>query len=184
MQMAINNAMAQFQAGMIQQAGANQAAPIGNVNAMMQARPPLQTLPAFPGLDARGLSWHTHSPLLECRSFPCNSKFCQACAVHGHTVDECRKRAFQNPGINQSGYWSETRAGSAPLKKPQQAGAVNAATPSASFPTPYQMHQGGAAAAAAQQASSQTQTTSQNSGTANNTAQRTAHQGGDGAKQQ
>jgi hypothetical protein len=172
---AIHNAMIQYQAQPQHQAGqhanynAAPAIPAANINLAQQARPAL-ALPAFPGLDGRGPSWHVHSQLLECRNFPCHSKFCQACAVHGHTVDDCRKRAFNNPGINTSGYWSEVRAGHAPLKQPKPANTINVATQAQpSFPTPYQMNQG-----AASQHSPQTHDATQNTPTVNNTAQRTA----------
>ena len=116
----------------------------GNIQYAPPARPPRPatafTLPPFPGLDARGVSWHTDCALFGCRSNPCNVPFCQACAVHGHTVDECRKRIYNNPAANTSGYWQEKKPGCAPIKftKPTVNAAVQAQAQS--FPVPYQMY--------------------------------------------
>jgi hypothetical protein len=142
-------------------------------------------LPPFPGLDGRGLSWHVCSPLLECRCSPCTTKFCQACGVHGHTVENCRKRLFKNPGANTSGYWSEQQPGRGPMRAPAPAqtapsfmptsaqGAANftpAVQQQQAFPTPYRMAAGGGAA---QHVSGQQATQQQaNQATVNNTAQR------------
>ena len=143
------------------------------------------SLPPFPGLDGRGLSWHICSPLLECRCSPCTGKFCQACGVHGHTVENCRKRLFKNPGANLSGYWSEQQAGRGPMRMPAPIqGTPNfvpapvqdapnfppAAQRQPAFPTPYRMATGGATAqhAATQQPVQQ----HASSATVNNTALR------------
>jgi hypothetical protein len=64
--------------------------------------------------------------------------------MHGHTVDECRKRIFNNPAINKSGYWTEQKPGCVPLRFPKPT--VNAAIQaqqqqqSPSFPIPHTLH--------------------------------------------
>jgi hypothetical protein len=140
---AVQQALAGYQRSNIQQQ--NQALPApaatGSVNVGFQAgtdRKPLQ-LPPFPGLDARGLHWHVHSAALGCKTFPCNAPFCQACAVHHHSANECRKRFYSNPGANHSGYWCEQRPGCAPLRSQQAPATANVAVQSATppFPTPY-----------------------------------------------
>jgi hypothetical protein len=146
MQAAVNNAMAAYQQAQVH-ASSGSGSPVagsGSVN-ITQHTPPQRSLPPFPGLDARGISWHTHSATLGCRSNPCNVPFCQGCALHGHTVDECRKRLFNNPAVNKSGYWCEQKPGCTPLKynRPTVNAAIQAQTqpqqPPA-FPTPYQRH--------------------------------------------
>jgi hypothetical protein len=128
-----------------------QGADAGAFNAMTQTSGPL-SLPPYPGLDNRGVSWHEHGPTLQCRYIPCTSMFCQACGVHGHTVEQCRKRLFKIAGINMSGYWSEQRPTSGPMllppRPPMQFAAP--AQQQTSFPTPYQMSARGGAAHHAQ----------------------------------
>ena len=106
-------------------------------------------LPPFPGLDQRGLSWHICGPLLECRCSPCTGRFCQACGVHGHTVENCRKRLFRNPGANLSGYWSEQHPSRGPMRMPAP---LPGATPTQNIgqqpftgPAPFQAAAGGGA---------------------------------------
>jgi len=150
-QAAVNAAMQAFQQANLQQQGGGAAPPAavggGHVNYAQQQRAPMS---AFPGLDSRGPSWHVHSQLLGCRSFPCLAPFCQACAVHHHTADECRKRQYNNPGVNTSGYWSEQKPNCAPLRstKPPAGAGVNVAVQSPAFPVPYFVNGGGAAAPA------------------------------------
>jgi hypothetical protein len=155
---AVNAALSAYQQAALQQQQASPAmqhAPAhqaqhhpeahGAFNAMTQT--PLN-LPPFPGLDSRGLNYHVHGQTLQCRCVPCTSKFCQACGVHGHTVEECRKRLFKVPGINTSGYWSEQRPQSGPMlmqpRAPQQFPPPG--QQQAGFPTPYRMAAGGGAA--------------------------------------
>ena len=148
MNLAVQQALAGYQQAIVQQqnqAPAAQPAAAGSINAGFQAgaeRKPLQ-LPAFPGLDARGLHWHVHSAMLGCKTFPCNAPFCQACGVHHHSANECRKRFYNNPGANLSGYWSEQRPNGAPLRTSAPPATANVAvqfgSPPQSFPTPYQM---------------------------------------------
>lgn len=154
---AVNAAMAAYQQGALQQQQAMAAAPQQQqaagggaaVNAMSTQTQ--MSLPPFPGIDVggRGISWHVHGPLLQCRCIPCTSKFCQACGVHGHTVENCRKRLFKNPGINTSGYWSEQKPTSGPLlmpaPAPMQFNQAPGAQPASAFPTPYRMAAGGGA---------------------------------------
>jgi hypothetical protein len=144
--MALQQALAGYQQAIVQQRNQAPAAvqPVaaGSINAGFQAgaeRKPLQLSP-FPGLDARGLHWHLHSATLGCKTFPCNAPFCQACGVHHHSANECRKRFYSNPGVNQSGYWSEQRPGGAPLRN-QVPATMNAAVQFGAppFPTPYSM---------------------------------------------
>ena len=146
MQAAVNNAMAAYQQAQVHAGGGagHAMAGGGNVN-LTQHAPPQRGLPPFPGLDARGISWHTSSPTLGCRSNPCNAPFCQGCALHGHTVDECRKRLFNNPAVNKSGYWCEQKPGCPPIKyiRPTVNAAIQAqAQPQQppAFPIPYQLH--------------------------------------------
>ena len=161
---AVNAALAAYQQAALQQQQAaappprqqqtaggeyqQQAGGAAAVNAMSTQTQ--MSLPPFPGLDGRGMSWHVHGPLLQCRCIPCTSKFCQACGVHGHTVENCRKRLFRNPGINTSGYWSEQKPTSGPLLMPAPAPPQFAPTPGAratsAFPTPYRIGGGGGAA--------------------------------------
>jgi hypothetical protein len=148
-QAAVNNAMAAYQQAHVQAHGQGGAQPApasgGNVNFAQQTQPQ-RSLAPFPGLDARGNSWHTHSATLGCRANPCTAPFCQACGMHGHTVDECRKRIFNNPAINRSGYWTEQKPGCVPLRFPKPT--VNAAVQaqaqqqqqSPSFPIPHTLH--------------------------------------------
>jgi hypothetical protein len=147
-----------------------QGADAGAFNAMTQTSGPL-SLPPYPGLDSRGASWHVHGPTLQCRCVPCTSMFCQACGVHGHTVEQCRKRLFKVAGINMSGYWSEQRPTSGPMllppRPPMQFAAP--AQQQSSFPTPYQMSARGGAAHHAQ---GQEQAQSAVPASANNTAPR------------
>ena len=160
---AVNAALAAYQQGALQQQQAmaatppqQQAAGGGHqqhenggaaVNAMSTQTQ--MALPPFPGIDlgGRGISWHVHGPLLQCRCIPCTSKFCQACGVHGHTVENCRKRLFKNPGINTSGYWSEQKPTSGPLLMPAPAPMQFSPAPGAqqapAFPTPYRLAAGG-----------------------------------------
>jgi hypothetical protein len=143
-QAAVNAALAGYRAAHMRQ---DPPAPVpaapANINVGFKAatdRRPLQ-LPPFPGLDARGLHWHVHSALLGCKSFPCTAPFCQACGVHHHSADECRKRFYNNPGANHSGYWSEQRPNTAPLRNQAPVTsnvAVQSGTPP--FPTPHTMH--------------------------------------------
>jgi hypothetical protein len=91
----------------------------------------------FPGLDDKGLNWHVHSTMLGCRSFPCQAPFCQACGMHGHTANECRRRFYNNPEANTSGYWSLQRPNTPSLRRQP---AVNVAVPAPSFPVPYVMN--------------------------------------------
>jgi hypothetical protein len=148
-QAAVNAAMQAFQHANLQQQGGGGAPPAaaggGQVNYAQQQRAPM---PAFPGLDSRGPSWHVHSQLLGCRSFPCLAPFCQACAVHHHTADECKKRQYNNPGVNTSGYWSEQKPNCLPLRsaKPPTGTGVNVAVQSPAFPVPYFVNGAGAAA--------------------------------------
>lgn len=146
--LAIQQALAGYQQAVIQQqnqapAAALPPATAGSVNVGFQAgqeRKPLQ-LPPFPGLDARGLHWHVHSAALGCKTFPCNVPFCQACGVHHHSANECRKRFYNNPGANHSGYWSEQRPGGAPLRNqtpPTANAAVQFGAPP--FPIPYSLN--------------------------------------------
>jgi hypothetical protein len=144
---AVNAALAAFQQTQVQQQHRvplqQPATDAAMVNAMSQQTQ--HALPPFPGLDVRGLNWHIHSPLLECRCIPCLGKFCQACGIHGHTVENCRKRLFHNPGANKSGYWSEQQPGRAPMRMPGlPPPMVNAATshgaPVPPFPTPFRMN--------------------------------------------
>ena len=147
MNVAVQQALAGYQQAIARQqnqASAAQPAATGSVNAGFQAgaeRKPLQ-LPPFPGLDARGLHWHVHSAALGCKTFPCNAPFCQACGVHHHSANECRKRFYNNPGANLSGYWSEQRPNGAPLRNQQPTATANVAVQFGSppFPTPYQMN--------------------------------------------
>jgi hypothetical protein len=146
LQAAVNQAMAVYQLAHVQQAAAPAPAaaqPAGHVNAFpaQQARPPLPplNLPMFPGLDDKGLNWHVHSALLGCRSFPCQAPFCQACGMHGHHANECRRRFYNNPEANTSGYWSLQRPNTPSLKAQRQP-AVNVAVPAPSFPVPYVMN--------------------------------------------
>ena len=186
---AVNAALTAYQQAELRRQAAGPAAPFhhaagtASVNAMSTQTQ--MALPPFPGLDGRGLSWHVCSPLLECRCSPCTTKFCQACGVHGHTVENCRKRLFKNPGANTSGYWSEQQPGRGPMRAPAPAqtapslmptsaqGAVNftpAVQQQQAFPTPYRMAAGGGAA---QHVSGQQATQQQtNQATVNNTAQR------------
>jgi hypothetical protein len=144
-QAAVHNAMQSFQQVLLQQqanmSGGQAAAGGGgaNVNFAQQrvARPP------FPGLDERGPSWHVCSALLECHRNPCTSPFCQGCALHGHTVDQCKKLDYNAPGVNKSGYWCEQKPGCAPLRAPRPPAMANVAVQSAPFPTPYVMNVGG-----------------------------------------
>jgi hypothetical protein len=140
MQAAVNQALAAYQLAHVQQAPAA-APPAGHVNAFpaQQARPPLPplNLPMFPGLDEKGLNWHVHSTMLGCRSFPCQAPFCQACGMHGHTANECRRRFYNNPEANTSGYWSMQRPNTPSLRRPP---AVNVAVQAPSFPVPYVMN--------------------------------------------
>jgi hypothetical protein len=154
-----------------------QGADAGAFNAMTQTSGPL-SLPPYPGLDGRGLSWHVHGPTLQCRYSPCTSMFCQACGVHGHTVEQCRKRLFKIAGINTSGYWSEQRPTSGPMLSQPGVGPFPPRPPmqfpapaqqQSSFPTPYQMSRGGAA----HHAQGQQQTQSAVPASVNNTAPRT-----------
>jgi hypothetical protein len=147
-QAAVNNAMMSFQQAVLQQQQLNgstgqAAAGGGMVNATTSFRAPRAPLPPFPGLDARGPSWHVSSQLLGCRQAHCTAPFCQGCAIHGHTVEDCRKLQYNEPGANRSGYWCEQKPGCAPLRAPFRApgAAVNA------FPTPYVMNNGGGATA-------------------------------------
>jgi hypothetical protein len=135
-QVAVNNAMAAYQRQV--NGGTARATPMaGSVNVMQhQQREPL---PPFPGMDGRGVNWHVHSAMLGCKQFPCTAPFCQACGLHHHTANECRKRVFKNPGINTAGYWSEQKPNTPPLRYPKPAGTVNAAVQASSFPTPYRM---------------------------------------------
>jgi hypothetical protein len=143
----VQQALAGYQQAIVQQqnqAAAAQPAAAGSINAGFQAgaeRKPLQ-LPPFPGLDARGLHWHVHSATLGCKTFPCNAPFCQACGVHHHSANECRKRFYNNPGANLSGYWSEQRPNGTPLRNPAPAATANVAVQYSStpFPTPYQLN--------------------------------------------
>ncbi len=147
MNLAVQQALAGYQQAIVQQqnqAAAAQPAAAGSVNAGFQAgaeRKPLQ-LPPFPGLDARGLHWHVHSATLGCKTFPCNAPFCQACGVHHHSANECRKRFYNNPGANLSGYWSEQRPNGTPLRNPAPAATANVAVQFGSppFPTPYRLN--------------------------------------------
>jgi hypothetical protein len=145
LQAMVHNAMAAYQQGISHQqnranGGAAQAAPaVGNMNAVQQERQ-FQALSPFPGLDARGPSWHLHSALLGCKQFPCNAPFCQACGLHHHTADECRKRIFKNPDINKSGYFSEQKPNSPPVRAPRPTGTANAAVQAQGFPVPFRMN--------------------------------------------
>jgi len=147
MNLAVQQALAGYQQAIVQrqnQAAAAQPAAAGSINAGFQAgaeRKPLQ-LPPFPGLDARGLHWHVHSATLGCKTFPCNAPFCQACGVHHHSANECRKRFYNNPGANLSGYWSEQRPNGTPLRNPAPAATANVAVQFGSppFPTPYRLN--------------------------------------------
>jgi hypothetical protein len=117
---AVNAALSAYQQAELQrQATAESSASVNAMSSQTQ-----MSLPPFPGLDGRGLSWHICSPLLECRCSPCTAKFCQACAVHGHTVENCRKRLFKNPGANLSGYWCEQQPGRGPMRAPTPAPGV------------------------------------------------------------
>jgi hypothetical protein len=154
LQAAVNQALAAYQRAQLQapaqQAPAGnvnvlpaQQAPAGHVNAFpaQQGRPPLPplSLPMFPGLDDKGLTWHVHSALLGCRSFPCQAPFCQACGMHGHTANECRRRFYNNPEANTSGYWSIQRPNERALRR-QPSPAVNVAVQVPPFPVPYVMN--------------------------------------------
>jgi hypothetical protein len=153
------------------------SAAMGSINVGFHAggeRKPLQLSP-FPGLDARGLHWHVHSSTLGCKTFPCNAPFCQACAVHHHSANECRKRFYNNPGANHSGYWCEQRPGGVPLRSPAPTTA-NAAIQFGAppFPTPYVKNGNSnvATAAASSGATPSPQTTLQQQGPATNYAAR------------
>jgi hypothetical protein len=155
MNLAVQQALAGYQQAIARQqnqALAAQPAAVGSINAGFPAgaeRKPLQ-LPPFPGLDARGLHWHVHSAALGCKTFPCNAPFCQACGIHHHSANECRKRFYNNPGANLSGYWSEQRPNGAPLRN-QAPATANVAVQFSNppFPTPYQMNGNNANPAAA-----------------------------------
>jgi hypothetical protein len=104
---AVNTALAALQQTHVQQQikvplRQHTEAGVAIVSAMSQQTQ--LALPPFPGLDARGINRHIHSPLLECRCIPCLGKFCQACGIHGLTVENCRKRLFHNPAANKSGH--------------------------------------------------------------------------------
>ena len=139
LQAAVNQALAAYQLAHIQQTPAT-ALPVGHVNAFpaQHARSPLPplNLPMFPGLDDKGLNWHVHSALLGCRSFPCQAPFCQACGMHGHHANECRRRFYNNPEANTSGYWSIQRPNTPSLRRQP---AVNVAVQAPPFPVPYVM---------------------------------------------
>ena len=146
--------MAAFQQAQLQQqvngGAAPAAAPGGMVNMVQQGRPAQAPQRVhYPGLDARGPSWHVHSAALGCRVFPCNIPFCQACAIHGHTAEECRKLQYNNPGVNKSGYWCEQKPGCAPIRAPKPQAVANVAVqaPVPAFPVPYVLN--GQAAGAA-----------------------------------
>lgn len=155
MQAAVNSALAAYQQA---QAGGGAAAPVngghyaqaggggghsvngrGVINAMQQQQPH-KPLPPFPGLDTRGINWHVHSAHLGCKANPCCAPFCQACALHGHTANECRKRVFNNPAINPSGYWCEQKPNCAPIRFPRPATANAAVQAPVPFPAPYVMN--------------------------------------------
>ena len=61
-----------------------------------------------PGLDQRGASWHMSTEQTDCRNNPCGSRWCQRCAQHGHTADECKK-PDDTPGLNLKGYYQENK---------------------------------------------------------------------------
>ena len=115
------------------------APPPAQVNFAQQQQRPAR-LPPFPGLDTRGINWHLHGPALGCKTYPCQAPFCQACGVHHHTADECRKRQYNNPGVNTSGYWSEQKPNCAPLRAVRPAATANVAVQAPTFPTPYSMN--------------------------------------------
>ena len=125
LQAAVNQALAAYQQAQLQQQpqlAQGAAPPAAHVNAAyppQHGRPPLAplNLPQFPGLDERGISWHVHSAMLGCRVIPCNVPFCQCCGRHGHTANECRKRFYNNPEANMSGYWSIQRPNTPPLRQ-------------------------------------------------------------------
>jgi hypothetical protein len=186
---AVNAALTAYQQAELRRQAAGPAAPFyhaagaASVNAMSAQTQ--AALPPFPGLDGRGLSWHISSPLLECRCSPCTGKFCQACGVHGHTVENCRKRLFRNSEANMSGYWCEQQPGRGPMRAPasmqrtpaftQNPGSANFATTTQqppNFPTPYRIASGGRCAqhASTQQPEQQSATPA----VVNNTAQRDA----------
>jgi hypothetical protein len=125
LQAAVNQALAAYQQAQLQQQpqpAQGSALPAAHVNAAyppQHGRTPLAplNLPQFPGLDERGISWHVHSAMLGCRVIPCNVPFCQCCGRHGHTANECRKRFYNNPEANMSGYWSIQRPNTPPLRQ-------------------------------------------------------------------
>jgi hypothetical protein len=57
--------------------------------------------------------------------------------MHGHTANECRRRFYNNPEANTSGYWSLQRPNTPSLRRQP---AVNVAVPAPSFPVPYVMN--------------------------------------------
>jgi hypothetical protein len=173
--LALQQALAGYQQAIIHQQNQAQPAAVGSINAGFQAgaeRKPLQ-LPPFPGLDARGLHWQPHSAALGCKTFPCNAPFCQACGVHHHSANECRKRFYNNPGANLSGYWSEQRPNGAPLRN-QAPATANVAVQFGNppFPTPYQMNGTGANTAASGGAAPAPQSANHAQGNVNHYASR------------
>jgi hypothetical protein len=90
-----------------------------------------------PGLDARGLNWHTCTDHIRCREEPCTGLFCQICGFHGHTAKTCNKRLKQVPGINLHGYFQESKPNSPPVRYEGMYGNTGgAARPQHTFPPP------------------------------------------------
>ena len=82
-----------------------------------EQRPQGEKLRTWKGCDSRGDCWHTDKELFDCFKKPCNAKFCQRCAKHGHTADYCQV-PDGTEGLNASGYFQEQRPGKAGPKRP------------------------------------------------------------------
>jgi hypothetical protein len=90
-----------------------------------------------PGLDARGLNWHTCTDHIRCREEPCTGLFCQICGFHGHSARTCNKRLKQVPGINLHGYFQESKPNSPPVRYEGAYGNMGGtARPQHTFPSP------------------------------------------------
>ena len=82
-----------------------------------EQRPQGEKLRTWKGCDSRGDCWHTDKELFDCFKKPCNAKFCQRCAKHGHTADYCQVPEGTE-GLNTSGYFQEQRPNKAGPKRP------------------------------------------------------------------
>ena len=82
-----------------------------------EQRPLGEKLRTWRGCDSRGDCWHSDKELFDCYKKPCNAKFCQRCAKHGHTADYCQV-PDGTEGLNTSGYFQEQRPGKAGPKRP------------------------------------------------------------------